>query len=487
MKRVYKIGKTTKAVAVIIVIFIIFSFVIFLSSCRKKELDIDTFTVESGDLVQSVSASGYVDTPQHKNYSLQKAGEVLSALETGDSFKKGDVLLELDNSRSEILYKQAEENLLLAEDSIDIAKINFQAALDANHIVVQLSELNTELASQQTASALRSLEDANGLARTSADSALIAIENARRYLEALQDEPLATDAQVAQAEGSVESAESAYDTTVMTQRAQTDGAESAYEQAQTNESVTYWTNLNNLQTAQVQIRLTKESIDQVEKQLELSNISLELAGLDLDNNIIYAPFDGIVLSSIFSPGEYGSPGVNAISIMRSDYIIKSDINETDILKIEPGQSVQIELDAYPEQFFYGEVTDISPLSKNTANIITFEIEVTPDEASAEYLLYGISANITVTTSESSNILYVPIEAVYEEDLKKYVDILTSEDYDVENIEEFIEKVEVTTGNFSYDYMEITSGLEPGDIVILSRIEDILNQDEEPQSPRGGFF
>lgn len=464
-----------------------FALIAVTTSCRQENIEIDTFTVESGDLVQTVTASGFVDSSQKKNYSLEKSGEIISILETGEKFSEGDILVEVDNTRAEILYRQAEENLKLAQSSIDIAKINYQHALDANHVAVQLAELNTELSRQQTQSALRSLEDANGLARASAEAAIVSIENAERYLEELKDTPFATDAQIAQAEGSLDSAEAAYDTTVSSQRSQTDAAEGAYQQSQTNESVTYWSNLSNLQAAQTQIKLTYESIVQAEKQLGLSEINLELSAMELDNDIIHAPFDGIVFSSAFTVGELGAPGISAISVISDKYLIKVDINETDISKLEVGQPVEITLDAYPDLRFNGTVSYISPLSKNIANIITFEVEITPDDELSQYLLHGISASVTITTSESEDVLYIPIEAVYEENDKKFVDVLTSSEYTIDNIKDFIKKVEVTTGDYSYDFIEIKSGLKPGDIVILSRIEDIINQQQDSGAPQGGFF
>ena len=194
---------------------------------------------------------------------------------------------------------------------------------------------------------------------------------------------------------------------------------------------------------------------------------MELTKLELDKNQISAPFDGIVLSSTFSDGEFAGPGMTAISVISSQFIIKADINETDIAKLNPGQKVEITLDAYPDKLLQGEISEISPISKNLAGIVSFEIKVKPDDSAQSYLKYGLSANVTIIISKVENVLYVPLQSVYEENGKKYVDVLA------ENNES--KKVEITTGNYNYDYIEIKSGLVQGDEIIISEIEKQLPQ------------
>ncbi len=97
-----------------------------------------------------------------------------------------------------------------------------------------------------------------------------------------------------------------------------------------------------------------------------------------------------------------------------------------------------------------------------AGIVSFEIKVKPDDSAQSYLKYGLSASVTIIISKVENILYAPLQSVYEENNKKYVDVLT------ENNES--KKVEITTGNYNYDYIEIKSGLTEGDEIIISKIE-----------------
>lgn len=425
----------------------------------------DTYTVQKGSIIQTVTSSGSVDSSDKKNYSLSVAGDVLKSLKKGEYFKKGDILIEVSNDRTQILVRQAEESLKTAETSIEIAKLNYQNARNANHVAVQLSLSSTATAEQATLNAFKAMEDANILADASINSAATAVDSANEYLKVIRKATPHVDSQVTAAENSVSGAQSQYEQAQESARSQTDGAAGAYEQALNNQSTSYWSNLNSVQAAQAQMKITQKNIEQAENQLALSRINLELATLDINKNKLTAPYDGIVLESNFSNGVYAGPGP-AISIISSVFEVKSDINETDIAKIKIGQEVNITLDAYPDQNFPGKVSLISPISKNIAGIITFEVTVKPDDINNPSFMYGISANLEIATLKIENVFLVPAESVYEENGIKYVDV---KDSAAESGNGF-KKIEVTTGASDYNNTEILTGIKEGDVIYASPVQ-----------------
>jgi len=456
-----KIIKKTLSLAVIIAAVIIVS--LNLSACNvfgDDTTDFDTFEVTRGDIVQTVSASGYIDSISHHNYSLSTAGKVKYTLVEGAAFGKGDVLFEIDSERHELLAAQAEENVNISRDSLELARLNYQQALDANHIAVQLSEINTGLAEQTTQSAYTAMVGTENISNQLTASAKNAWDEAEKILaQAISDG--ITGTQLAQYEANASNAEANYNAVKAQQNSSLSSAQSGFEQSQLSQSSASWTNLSSTQTAEAQIDITRKNIDQAEEQLHLSEISLELAKMDMDDCIIYAPYDGIVLSSGYGEGEYAGPGVPAISIISSDFVVKTEVNETDVVGLEVGQDVELRLDAYYEHEFTGKIIQISPISSNIGGVVSFEITVELDTADGPQVLYGFSASLDITTSSMENILFVPIQYIYEEDGISYVDILTEEGDTV--------KTEVTTGIFNYDFIEIKSGLSEGDTVIISSI------------------
>jgi len=450
--------------AFIITLLLAASAVLLVSCAAEASVLPDTYTVQKGSIIQTVTSSGSVDSSDKKNYSLSVAGEVLKSLNKGEYFKKGDILIEVSNDRTQILARQAEESLKTAETSIEIAKLNYQNARNANHVAIQLSESSAATAEQATLNAFKSMEDANILADASIANASKAVDSANSYLEVMKSSIAVLDFQVAGAESSLSGAQSQYDQALESARSQTDAAAGAYEQALNNQSTNYWSNLNSVQTAQAQMQITQKNIEQAENQLALSKINLELAMLDINKNKLTAPYDGIVLESNFSNGVYAGPGP-AISIISSDFEVKSDINETDISKVKIGQDVDITLDAFPEQDFTGKVSSISPIAKNIAGIITFEVKVAPDDNKNPSFMYGISANIEIATLKIDDILLVPAEAVYEENGKKYVDAVDS----TAGADNAFKKIEVTTGASDYSNTEILKGLKEGDVIYSSPV------------------
>jgi len=455
-----KIIKKILFLTVIIATVIIAS--LNLSACNGDSTgDLETFEVARGDIVQIVSASGYVDSTSTHNYSLSTTGKVKYTLDKGDKFASGDLLFEIDSERQTLLVSQAQENVNISEDSLELAQIGYQQALDANHIAVQLSEINKELAEQNTQSAYTTMVGTEDIANNLIANARTARDEAERILEEAKNDPLVTDTQLAQFEANLANAEANYNAVKAQQNSSKSSAQSGFEQSQLSQSSSYWTSLGNTQTARSQIDIARKNIDQTEKQLALSQISLELAKMDMDSYTIYAPYDGIVLSSSYSPGEYASPGVPAISIIEKDFVVKAEVNETDVVSLKEGQEVEVRLDAYYDYKFEGRIIQISPISSNIGGVVSFEVMVELDTQDSPEVLYGFSASLDITTSSVDDVLYVPIQYVYEEDSISYVDVLTQEGDKV--------KTEVTTGISNYDLVEIKSGLSEGDIVTTSSI------------------
>src|SRR4030065_920123 len=303
--------KTIRKIVLITSTVIIIILMLNLLACRAirdGQEQTETFEVARGDVIQTVNTSGYVLGEMENSYSLMASGKVARSLEKGDTFEKDDILIEIDTSRQQLLASQAEENLKIAENSLSLARLNYQQALDANHIALQMAEENKKLSELSVQNALTSLEDAN------------------EYLSLVEEGVLSTDALISQASAGSHSAEGLYNQTII------------------NQSTTYWTNLSSTQSAAHQIGITAKNIAQAESQVELSRINLDLVNLDIANSIVYAPYDGTVLSSAYRNGEYAGSGAPAISVISSVFIIKAEINETDIVNLRVGQDAVIRLD-----------------------------------------------------------------------------------------------------------------------------------------------
>jgi len=412
-----------KKIAIFSLIIIIIAGTLLLLSCRAggEEDGLETFEAIRGNIIQTVSTSGNVDSRYSNNYSLQTSGTVTRSLEKGDAFNKGDILIELNSDRTQLLITQAEENIKISQASLDLARMNYQQALDSNHIAIQLADTNTEQAELASENAFKALENANNMASVSIGNSAEAQSRSSR-----------------------------------------DAAEGAYEQSVSSQSAIYWSNLSSTQSAEAQIAIVAKNIEQAQLQLGLAEINYELMALDSDNHIIYAPYEGIVLSSVYKIGEYAGPGIPAMEIASSEFVIVSEVNETDIINMDTGQQTTIDLDAYYLEELTGEIIEISPVSTNIGGVVSYKITVRPGIVDGIRLFHGMSASLDIIISDLEDVIYIPIQLVGEEDGRQYVDVLLGD--------ESIERIEVETGIFNYDFIEIKSGLSEGDIVVVFGLE-----------------
>lgn len=83
----------------------------------------------------------------------------------------------------------------------------------------------------------------------------------------------------------------------------------------------------------------------------------------------------------------------------------------------------------------------------------------------------MNTNCFVDSGESLDTLLVPIEAVFEEDGKQKVEILTGENQ--------VEIVEIETGLMNDMYVEVLSGLEEGQLVVTGSTKDLMPSQSIP--------
>jgi HlyD family secretion protein len=512
----------------------------------NSAITVETFTVKRGDLIQSMSTTGTVDSAETKNLSVKATGEVLESTTVGSQVKKGDILLKVDNSDLLLSIKQSQINVEVAESSLKQVQISYKAALDANHIAVQVAQLENDSAQKATDEAQSNIENVDSAGNAAIENATLALKKAQdTFNYSIAQAQLSLDQtndqlstvrsrdnssvvntdKLTQLEYSAENANLSYNSAVASATSSlnsatallyqadeqarnnsennSESAQNSYEQALISQSKTYWNTISSLEQAKQKIQSAVESISSSQKQVELAKISLETASKDLNNNSIVAPFDGIILVSAYNKGENAANTSTAITIASSDFLVKSSINETDIAKAAVGNKVTLSFDSYPDQEFEGEIASISGAPTLSNNITSYAITVKLKNSGKLKLFYGLTTNLVVVTAEAKNALIIPVQAVYTENGKQYVDVIdntqtTSQQSSKANTAGTLpngikpsgtsrqrtqtsanskdtsgsqtsatKKVEITTGINNYTYYEVLTGLKEGDIVITS--------------------
>ncbi|MCM1109413.1 MAG: efflux RND transporter periplasmic adaptor subunit [Clostridium sp.] len=138
-----------------------------------------------------------------------------------------------------------------------------------------------------------------------------------------------------------------------------------------------------------------------------------------ETNIGYAtitsPIDGVVLSKAVEEGQtvassFSTPTLFTIAQDLTDMRVIADIDEADIGEVKEGQRVTFTVDAFPNDTFHGQVTQVRQEATVESNVVTYEVVISAPNDDLK-LKPGLTANVTVYTLEKNNVLTVPNKAL----------------------------------------------------------------------------
>jgi HlyD family secretion protein len=240
------------------------------------------------------------------------------------------------------------------------------------------------------------------------------------------------------------------------------------------------TALESLDAAHARMRIVKES------------------GIPLDEEIsttqrvnLVSPMDGLVIQRNVEVGQTVMSGVSSFNEGTTLYTvadltsmeIEASINEVDIGKVRLAMPVIITVDAFPYRDFEGTVSHISPAATLKERVKVFDIEVSLTEQISDFRA-GMTANIDIRGEEVTEVLSVPVEAIFRKDDREVVYVLKDEfdkqeegekrpsrtkagKLDIsETWERFFEENEVKVGLVSLERAQILEGIEEGAQIAL---------------------
>jgi HlyD family secretion protein len=224
-------------------------------------------------------------------------------------------------------------------------------------------------------------------------------------------------------------------------------------------------------------RIPSAELQQALYTYDEARTALNNALTDQQNLTIKAPIDGVITAVNASVGQLLEEGSTAAVTMQSDsqFNVVASVDELDIPKIEVGQEVNVEIDAFPGQTFTGTVTKISGVGTVSGGVATYTVTVAVDAAKG--LMDGMTASINIVTTDIKDALLVPVEAVSTANNQNYVTLASGQTSNV------------TIGASNDEYVQILSGVDEGDQVLIKRDASSESSTSTAQSERmgGGDF
>lgn len=283
--------------------------------------------------------------------------------------------------------------------------------------------------------------------------------------------------------------------------------EGVISQADIDQSLANLENLEaNYRASQASIRASQESIKGSEFNVESTEATLRELQTNLGRTTIKAPASGIISSLSVEKGErvVGTIQMTGTEMMRianlNSMEAQVDVSENDIVRVQMGDKVDIEVDAFLDETIQGTVTEIANsasnltsaagISLNTDQVTNFIVKVRLDADSYKHLIKtnqpypfrpGMSASVDIYTENAEDVISVPIQSVTAREAE--------EDSLKNSSEEMLEVVfirsadtvtmrEVKTGIQDDEYIQILSGLEKDEEIVVGPYSAISGKLED---------
>ena len=219
---------------------------------------------------------------------------------------------------------------------------------------------------------------------------------------------------------------------------------------------------------EAQVEQAKANITLQGARVKQTEASVERIRAQIVELLLSAPIDGVITKVDGEIGETIKSEAVVVSMMPSGNLqIDVDISEADIVNVKVGQAVKITLDAFDANVEWaGKIVKIDPAETVKGGAIYYKTTVFFDKEDKR-IRSGMTANIWVKTASKENALYIPLNAIKEKRGKEptdsrlypYVEVLEGNQ---------IKEKEVQTGMKGENGMiEIISGLNEGERIILS--------------------
>ncbi len=165
---------------------------------------------------------------------------------------------------------------------------------------------------------------------------------------------------------------------------------------------------NEFEEAQLAYRQAKENVATARENVRKAQTNLGYA-------TITSPIDGIVLSKSVEEGQtvaasFSTPELFTIAQDLTNMQVVADVDEADIADVKVGERVSFTVDAYPTETFSGTVKQVRQEATTTNNVVTYEVVISAPNADMK-LKPGLTANVTIFTSELDGVLSIPSKAL----------------------------------------------------------------------------
>jgi HlyD family secretion protein len=167
--------------------------------------------------------------------------------------------------------------------------------------------------------------------------------------------------------------------------------------------------------AQADLDAAKAAYDSARASLALSQASLRQAKTNLGYTKIYSPIAGQVVDRQYDIGQtvaasFSAPTLFTIAQDLTKMQVKADVDQSDIGRVKVGAPVRFTVDAYPEEQFRGQISQVRLNATVNQNVITYPVII--EVANPDLRLRpSMTADVTIEVATVDGVLRVPNAAL----------------------------------------------------------------------------
>lgn len=444
------------------------------------------YPVRRSDFLISIVEGGTIKAVHEETVRSQLEGvaRIISIVPEGTFVRKGDLLVELDSaelreriSGHEVIFQAArfavlqakellsiqksvtESNIKDAELKLEFAKVDLQKYQEGDWPQLKKnSESKIRIAKMEVGRAkdrlnwTQTLHKKGYASRTELEVDTLAVEKAEIGVEQAQEDLRLLDKfdnpkKTRQLEAAAEQSGKELERIKLRSASQIAQAEA------------------DLQAKTTAMELQETRLNQFKAQLELAKIHAPEAGL-----VVYASSSNPGSGALIEEGATIRQKQDIIKLPDvSEMMIEVRVHESHVQKIKPGLTAYVMIDSLPDQHFRGTVRKIAVLPDSASRFFNPNLKVYTTEVVIEDeipdLKPGISGRAEIIITNLNHVLAVPIQAVTTVKGRQVCYIQKGDSP---------KPVPVEVGQYNEKYIEIKSGLEEGDRVLLSSLSSSDN-------------
>src|SRR4051794_27246204 len=168
-------------------------------------------------------------------------------------------------------------------------------------------------------------------------------------------------------------------------------------------------------TAQAAVESQQATVSQVQAAITQAEAGVNQSQVNLEHTVITAPIDGLVISRSVDVGQTVAASMQAptLFVLAADLTkmqVVAALDESDVGRIRPNQTVTFRVDAYPQDTFRGTVSQVRLEPKVQQNVVTYATVIDVPNNDLR-LKPGMTANVNIEISRASNVLRISNSAL----------------------------------------------------------------------------